>query len=212
MTKKINKKLEEDDTYSFGEFPVSFQPPRGGTFTIEILDGIMTPSQFSAAIQVLNAVTEDHQIIIDLQCRGGSLDAADRFIHAMRDCKAPIHAIATGGVHSAATLILLECHSFELSQGFNALVHCGSLGNGGNFNEYVRKAEFDIIHMKKYLESAYKYFLTEEELEGLFKGQDLWIDAKEWVRRHEARNTALKEKLEAAMKKPRRKKVVQSEE
>lgn len=200
---KDKTKAGYGDDYGTG-FSISYLPARIGTFTIEILDDIVSPDQFSDAIQVLNAATEDHEVVIELQCNGGSLDATDRFIHAMRDCKAPIHCIATGGCHSAATLILLECNSFELSQGFNALIHNGSLGNGGNYNEYVAKAAHDVVHMRKRMESAYRGFLSESEMESMFDGKDIWLDSEGWVARHNARNEMMQKKITELMKKPRK--------
>lgn len=182
--------------FEFGPQPfgVTFIPERVGTWVIEIDDNIVAPSQFSYAIQALERANEGDTVQINLQCNGGSLGATDALIHAMRKCEAHIHIVATGGCHSSATLILLEAHSIELSSGFHALLHCGSLGNIGNLNEYREQAAFDAKFMPRILSEAYEGFLTEDELSRLLDGKDIWLDANEWQERHEKRNLFMQEK------------------
>lgn len=185
-------------------FNAYYVPERVGRWVIEINNGISCQAQFSDAIRVLEMADEDNPVEINLQCYGGSLDAADSFIHAMRKCRAPIHVCATGGNHSAATLILLEATSFELSEGFNSLIHNGSLGTVGNLNEYVSKAKFDSGFLPKIFRSYYKGFLTEEEIDGVIRGDNIWLDDKAWAERYEQRNEYFKNKMLEAQKPPKK--------
>jgi ATP-dependent protease ClpP protease subunit len=183
-------------------FPVSFMPSKTGTYFIDIIGEISDASQFSDAISVLNMVDEDSDVVINLSTNGGSLAAADSLIHALRKTKANVHFVASGICHSAGSLLLLEAHSFELSEGFSSLIHCGSLGNIGAFNQYKSQAAFDVMYMERTMRNAYRHFLTEEEIENVLKGQDLWLDAEQWMVRSEARNECYKQEhlaYEAAM-------------
>lgn len=173
-------------------FPVSFMPSKTGTYFIDVIGEISCASQFSDAVTVLNMVDEDSDVVVNLQTNGGSLAATDSLIHALRKTKASVHFVATGTVHSAGSLLLLEAESFELSEGFHSLIHCGSLGNGGAFNQYKAQAAFDIEYMERTMRSAYKYFLTEDEIEKVLGGGDLWIDSDGWMMRSEARNECYK--------------------
>jgi ATP-dependent protease ClpP protease subunit len=180
-----------------------------GTFVIDLLHTITDPEQFSDGIKALEMADEQIGVEINLQCRGGDLGATDRFIQAMRKCKGHIHICASGIVASAGTFVLLEADSFELSENFAALCHNGSMGNGGNFNEYAVKAEFDVKYMKKALVETYAGFFSREELEDMLKGVDIWLDADQWLIRHQARNEYMKAKYEALTappKKPRKRK------
>lgn len=190
---KLGRNADYEDETAVSSFRVSYIPERIGTIVIDILSGIECAEQFAQGIQALEASDENNPVQINLQCPGGSLGAADHFIHAMRKCKGHIHTIATGSVSSAATFILLESDSFELSENFHALLHCGSLGNIGNFNEYQAKAEFDARFMKTILTNTYSGFLSEEEIKDLLKGGDIWLDAEQWVTRFQARNEYLTE-------------------
>jgi ATP-dependent protease ClpP protease subunit len=180
------------------EFSVGFIPSKNGVFKIEINSSIDDVSQFSTAIQALDIAKEDDEIEIHLACcPGGSVDASGTFLHALRKCQAPIHIVASGNVSSAATHILLEADSYELANNFNSLIHNGSGGSGGNLNEWFAMSDF----YKKFLYDQYKEiylgFLSETEIEGVWKGDQIWVDAEGWHTRAVARNEYLRAKFEA---------------
>lgn len=181
-------------------FFVSYVPHRTGTFHVNLFDSIQSPDQFTFALQALEAADEENGVIIHLQCCGGHLGATDAFIHAMRKSKGHVHVIATGLVASAATMILLEADSFELSEGFYALLHNGSTGSVGNLNEYLAQTEFDKHFLPRLFRSAYEGFLSNEEIDNLLKGQDIWLDAKGWLERFNARNEYYNAKNAAKIK------------
>lgn len=202
--KELKKPRAGYNDDSYGGFEVSFVPNKSGTFYIDILRPILSADMFSDAIQVLNLADEDSDIIINLQTPGGELDATDRFIHALRRTKANVHMIASGTVASAGTLILLEAASFELTENMSALLHCGSLGHGGNYNEYVAAAKFYPVWMGKLLRNSYEGFLSEEEIEKMLGGGDIYLTAQEWMERAEMRNEYFKAKYEAMNAPPKR--------
>lgn len=179
------------------EIPVQYFPAKCGTYKANLFGPITSPSQFSQIITVLEIMKEDDDLVINLSSGGGSLNAVDSLLHAMRKTEGTIHCVATGDVSSAATFVLLECDSFELSDGFEATLHCGSLGYGGNYNEVATSAPFQLQHMQNYLRRAYEGFIDEERLEALFKGQDILLDAAQWMECAEARQQYFQAKMEA---------------
>lgn len=181
------------------EFSVGYIP-KNGTYRIEIDSTIECVSQFSTAIQVLQRAKEDDDVEIYLQTNGGNVNATDAFLHAMHKCQAPIHICATGGVHSAGTHILLAANSFELSDSFNSLIHCGSDGAYGNVNEYRAKSKFDEAFRVKEFRNLYEGFLTSNEIEDVLGGKDIWLDGEAWVSRHNARNDYIAKKYEELQK------------
>lgn len=208
---KLKAKGSSEDGDDGQEFPVAYVPHKSGTYYIEIDKAIHSVSQFSSAIQVLDMAGEDDDVVVKLQTPGGSLDATDAFIHALRKCKAEVHMIATGGVHSAGTAILLEAESFELSDSFNSLLHCGSLGEGGTLSEFMAASAFRGEFMAQWLRKVYAGFLSEKEIEDLIAGRDIWLTAEQWCGRYYQRNEYIMAKIEAASKpakKTRKKKVV----
>lgn len=181
------------------EYYVGFVPHRSGTWIIE-LDEVMTDvRQFSGAIQALRNASENDDVEINLQSCGGSVDAGDAFIHALRKCVAPIHIIATGNVSSMATFVLLEADSFELSEGFSALIHCGGVRDGGTTNEFRASAMFHLDSMERLMRRGYYGFLTEQEITDVINGKDMWLNAEQWVERARARSEIFKAENEAML-------------
>jgi ATP-dependent Clp protease protease subunit len=185
-------------------FDVSYMPVRAGTYRINLNRAIEDVSQFEYAIQAMDMAGEEDEIEIRLQSPGGSMDATDAFIHAMNGCKAHIHTVATGNCSSAASAILLNSISFELSDNFSSLIHCGSLGTGGAYNEFAASTSFYNKFMPSWVRKTYLGFLSDDEIEGLIKGQDIWLTAEDWIERHGKRNEWVAAKI-AEMQKPPRK-------
>lgn len=197
------------------EFPVEFVPHKSGTYRISINRPVEEVEQFHTAIQVLEYAKEDDEVVLHLQTPGGSVDAGDAMIHAMRKCAAPIHAVCSGGVHSLGTHLLLECDSFELSSGFSALIHAGQDGAYGTVPEYRSKSKFDEEFRTRQFKDTYAGFLSPEEMDAVLEGRDIWVDAAGWCERAQARMNYYREKMEAANKpqrKQRKKKVLDTQQ
>jgi ATP-dependent protease ClpP protease subunit len=184
--------------YYSGEFEVSYTPVRAGIFDIFLFGPIEDATQFIPAIQVLQAAGENDIVQIHLSSPGGSLDATDTFLDAMRNTEARVVVRASGGVHSAGTVILLAADEFYLSENFNCLIHNGSTGAGGKYSDFKAQARASEKYMDTVLRKTYAGFLTEEEIDALLEGKDFWFDAEEFVKRYEVRNELLKEKMMTA--------------
>lgn len=194
MEQKQTKMYSGEDGYD--HFPISYEPIKCGTFHIYLFGQIVSPQQFISAIEVMRSASENDRIMIHLQSCGGSLDATDTFLQAMHECQAEIVVKASGGVHSAGTLILLAADSFMLSDNFSSLIHNGSCGSIGKFSDYRTETAFTAKWMERVMRNAYEGFLTDDEISDVIKGIDIWLDAEEWIERHEARNDYIQEKME----------------
>lgn len=189
---QLNNKNQARQSYGYAEYPrefsVNFMPARHGTYIIEIDDVIEHVSQFSTAVHVLNNAKEEDDVEIRLSnCPGGLVDGADTLLHAISKTPAHVHCIATGGVHSMGSQILLAVDSFELSEGFNSLVHAGYSGAGGTISEYHTKSKFDLDFRTRQFKSAYQGFLTDAEVESVLAGTDIWLDGSAWMERAQKR-------------------------
>jgi ATP-dependent protease ClpP protease subunit len=189
--KQLSQGYEDDNS-----FPISYEPHRSGTYHIYMFGQIVCPTQFIGAIEVMRMATENDTVVINLQSCGGSLDATDTLIQAMRECEAPIVVRASGGVHSAGTLILLEADHFTLSENFSSLIHNGSTGAIGKFSDYKSETMFTAKWFEKILRRSYEGFLSQQEIEDVLKGVDLWLDAEDWMERAHARNEYIKGRVE----------------
>lgn len=193
---KQNKMGNEGFVYS-DAIPVSYMPIKAGTYSAELFGSIDSPSQFANIISAMSLMTELDTFELQLQSNGGCVDAGDALLMAIDKCEGHVHIAASGGCHSMATAILLKAHSFELSEGFQALIHAGGTGFSSDFSEFKQYTEFNIKFHEKFIRRTYDSFLTEAEIEDVLNGKPIVLDAEGWVDRVGKRNDIARERIEA---------------
>ena len=121
---------------------------------------------------------------------GGCLSAVDALLHAIKTAqdKGVNSTLLEVLTASAKDLHPFECTSFELSDGFHALIHNGSLGDGGSYNQFRASTNFYLKYME---ERLYKHFLTDDELQEVLDGRDIWLSPQDWIERYQLRNAIL---------------------
>ena len=202
---------------SYNTIKVSYHPADFGYFNADLYDYIENANQMSEIIDAMDMMSDKDIFTLRISSGGGCASTTDALVHAIRRCKGTVKMIATGDCASAATIILLEAHEFELSDNFTALIHCGSLGEGGTLAEFNVQAPFRAKKFEQFIRNSYAGFLTDKELDQLIAGKDFVMDAEEWVERAENRNEWFQEQVEKLRKaaekalkppkKPRKKKV-----
>lgn len=200
MTNK--RRQEDEDDMGFGKdkgFPVVQREGPNGTHVWDIFlyGPILSAEQMVEAMMAFSSAGENDTVIVNLSTGGGCVDATDTFIDGMKDCRGRVIVKASGGVHSAGTLILLSAPEFSLSAGFNSLFHNGSVGAGGKLSDYRASSAFTSSFMERLFVETYTGFLTEDELERMIQGKDFWMDAEEFLRRHKQQQEYF-EKLQGA--------------
>lgn len=192
---------EDDEDFDLDkDFRVSSATTENGNrvFNIYLFGAIMSPSQFIPSISCLQAASEEDVVFVHIQTPGGNIDATDTFITAMECCRAPITFIATGGVHSAGSIILMHAENIILSDRFNCLIHNGSTLQGGKFSDFTKSVEFHVARTAKLLRGVYAGFLTEEEIDSVIAGQDIWLDAESFEQRLEKRQKFFEKAVDKA--------------
>jgi ATP-dependent protease ClpP protease subunit len=189
--KRRNDDDEMDGIGGDNSFPVTAWE---GGYSIYLLKGIQCASQMTEALQAFASCKEEETVIVYLSTPGGCIDATDTFLDAMKECRGRVVVKASGGVHSAGTLILLNAPEFTLSKGFNSLFHNGSVGHGGKYSDWVAAGDFARTFMPKMFRDNYEGFFTEEEIEDLIKGADFWMDADGFLQRYKMQAEYFKKK------------------
>jgi ATP-dependent protease ClpP protease subunit len=162
-------------------------------YNLFIFGVIKDAEQFIPAIEALQVAGEDDTFLVNISTPGGDIDATDTFLQALEATEARVVYIASGGVHSAGTLILMRAHPEQVafSDGFNALVHNGAVGFGSKYSDWVSAAAYTKGHMDGLMRSAYRGFLSDDEIEAMLNGKDYWFGAEEFRTRLQNRYTLL---------------------
>lgn len=181
-------------------FPVNSYP-KGYVFNIFIQEALESPEDFVEAVTALNMASPDDDVIVHLNCGGGDLSAVDTLLFEMSKCQGHIHIKASGTIASAATLILLAAHSYEMSPYTNILFHSASFCVGGKTQDVVGYAEFSKKQTEKLMRDYYEYVLSEEELHNIFVNKhEHWMDSEEFCARFEKAQDIRKELHDAEQK------------
>lgn len=184
-------KCNSSESYTQHTFPVTVKYTGCRQFDCYLFEDIQSPFDFVDVIEAFNQADNGDVVNLHVSGVGGCVSSVDALLHAMEDAQergVRVHCICTGLVASAMTFIPLCATSFELGQGFHALLHNGSLHNGGNFNEYRASSAFYVKYMESRLRSMYEHFLSEDEIQAMLDGRDIWLCADEWCNRFIARN------------------------
>lgn len=168
-------------------------------FPIFVHESIESPTDVVPIVDTLRQLEEGDNVTMYVSGVGGCVSSVDLLIHEMQSAQARgvhIHCVCTGLLASAFSFIPLYADSFELSEGFHALLHAGSAGMSGTIPEFKASSAFTIKYMESRLRSVYKHFLSEKELDDMLEGKDLWLDASAWIDRFQKRNELFAEEVD----------------
>lgn len=136
---------------------------------------------------------------------GGDVFTAIQFMKVLRETQATVFMAAEGACMSAATMIFLCGHSFQIADHSAFMIHTYSGGMIGKGHEMHSQAQYERAWSVDLIKQVYKGFLTDAELQKVIDGQDLWMDAGQVIKRLKARNSKDRQQ-EVASKKPQPKK------
>lgn len=157
-------------------------------------ESIESPTDVVHHVDVLRQLEDGDSVSMYVSGVGGCVSSVDLLIHEMQSAQARgvhIHCICTGLIASAFSFIPLYADSFELSEGFHALLHAGSANMGGTIPEFKASSAFTVRYMEERMRSIYKHFLSDKELDDMLEGKDLWLGPQEWIDRFKKRNEAI---------------------
>lgn len=137
------------------------------------------PSQYRDLINLLYMADENAEFNIFINSPGGGLSAAMAIIEGIKASNAKVRAILTGEVHSAASIIALNCQEIVVTDSAHMLVHNASYGVGGTAGNIKSHVDFSHKMIDKLLISTYSGFLTPTELLDVKKGVEYWFDSDE---------------------------------
>ena len=144
---------------------------------------------------------------------GGDLFTAIQFMRVLNETEAQIVVSVEGACMSAATLIFLCGHQFEVSPHSMFMFHNYSSGVVGKGGEMYDRLAHEKEWAKRLLEDVYSDFLTEKEIVSILDNKDIWMDGDEVINRLQKKVKAMdaqaeleEEAEEKAKKKPNKRK------
>jgi ATP-dependent protease ClpP protease subunit len=135
-------------------------------------------SDFSQARELcylLRCAEAEDEVILRINSLGGRFDIAAQIINSIKDCKGLVTGIIEQECASAATMVFLACDKWQVHRWGEMMVHYVSYGASGKGHEIAAKIAHNNKIYPKMMKEIYKDFLTEEEIEDVIRGNDLYL-------------------------------------
>lgn len=123
---------------------------------------------------------------------GGIIDSAFMVANAIQQCKAKVVGKLSGTVASAGTILAMACDEIEAAPHLSFMIHNYSGSIQGKGNEMKARQKFTDDHLNTAFKAFYEGFLSEEEMNHVIEGTDMWMGSEEVIERWEERVTTLK--------------------
>jgi ATP-dependent protease ClpP protease subunit len=202
--------LSKQKAHSNGYFPVK---PLGVVHEFYLTGYIEEADNYLEWFDAIRHAGEHDLIKIYINSYGGDLFTAIQFMRVMADTNATVICSVEGACMSAATMVFMCAHQFEVTPHSVFMFHNysgGAIGKGGEMID-------QLLHERKWSErmmrEIYSEFMSETEIKAMLDNKDMWMDGEEVVVRMNKRLEVMKNKLEktelveAEPKAPRAKKL-----
>jgi ATP-dependent Clp protease protease subunit len=183
-----------------------YAQPRGYEFTYYLSDCVQDSHEYHEILQLLDTAGEQDTIRLVINNEGGSASTCVQIIDHIRSSKATVLGHISGDACSAAGLIWLACHQQAVAEHSMLMIHNAVGGIGGKYSDITSYITAANKRIRGLYEDIFEHFLSAEELDNVFKGEELWICFDEIVSRlekrqelYEAEDAASQEKQFAEM-------------
>ena len=187
------------------EFEVSpvvrgvFNRPTGQILDFYLNSSIGNPEDYSEWNQILRSSGEQDVVYLHINCYGGQALTAVQLMRAISESRATVVASVEGACMSAATFLFLMADVCEISDHSIFMFHNFSGGTIGKGNEMMAQVHHNDKWARGLMESIYKDFFTQEEIDSILEGKDYWMSPDEVTERLKSRNDILEKQQTAAL-------------
>ena len=158
-----------------------------------ITDEIGEVEKYLDMIHTLKTCDEQDTVFIYLNTPGGNLNTAIHIINAIRQSIGSVITCIESEVCSAGTMIFLAGDKHIINDNCTFMIHNYSHGVIGMGHEVLSKVKYTEKYFKKFAKDIYGGFLTDDELEIVINGGDIWMESDDVRSRLHA--TTLKEEI-----------------
>lgn len=147
---------------------------------------IECPSKTRELCTLLRGVGSNDTVIIRINSEGGRFDYASQIINSIWECQGTVISVIEQKCFSAATMIFLACNQWRVTEFAEMMIHMASYGMVGKAHEIESRFFATKKRLEQAVRSLYKDFLTEDEIEEVIRGGDIYLTPEEILSRLEA--------------------------
>ena len=182
----------------YKEKTLPYSYPRGMIHVLKFDSTIEEPDNYSYFCDVLLSATEDDIVEIYFSTQGGNGDSMITLMNLLRTCRAETHGFLMSSAHSAGSYLLLSCDNIHVGKHVSMLCHQVSYGMAGSHHEVKSYVDHIDKEERRLVQETYKYFLSEDEIESLLNGKQIWLTEAEIIQRLEKRSELFQSESEKA--------------
>jgi ATP-dependent protease ClpP protease subunit len=163
-------------------------------------EDIGAPSKYRELISALYSASEMDVFNLIINSSGGAAASCGAIVEAIQGTDATVRAVLLGDCHSAASIIALNCDEVIVSDSATMMIHTASFGTSGNTHLVKGYVDFSHKVINKLLDKTYTGFLSEQELNNVKMGHEVWLDSEEIGQRLTKRAEIQKAEYEKLLK------------
>lgn len=148
---------------------------------------ICSEHKYRDFIQCCISADDEDMIELLVSCQGGNLGTTISLVNAIRESSAFTRAVITSEAHSGASFVALSCDEVMAMPNSCMLIHNPRGVLGGNHQEIILRTKFDESYISDFYHEVYADFLTDQEIEDVLLGKDIWLKSDEINERVENR-------------------------
>lgn len=154
---------------------------------VPIDEGIQSPRYYRNVVERIRNLSEEDEVEFYINSEGGRLDGLLSLLDAIDSTEATTIARLAGECHSAASILALNCDAVYVSPRASMLVHFLSFGSAGKGTDVLDYVHHTMDQSTDLVWSTYKGFCSDEEIEEIIKGKQLWLRADDIASRLQSR-------------------------
>jgi len=154
-----------------------------------LTEDVGSADEYNEVVNVLLDATENDSFELIVNSNGGDYYGMLSFLAALEATECSTKAIIQGTAASCASMLALVCDAVEVHPQADMLVHHASYSLGLSKAHDQKKANEHILKQtEKTFRRVYAGFLTEEEILGCLRGDEMNMDSEEIILRLEQRD------------------------
>lgn len=158
---------------------------RGVRYEYYLTGAIGDPEDYLDLCNILRSASPQDEVVIRFNTPGGQVRTGNMIINAINECQGNVIGFIESDCGSMGTYIFLACHTWGVSESAEFFAHTCSSGSYGKEHETYEQAMFLRKQQHKLMRKRYANFLTEQEIEDVIGGKDVYLDADEIMDRLE---------------------------
>lgn len=169
--------------------------PTSHNYVIRIDDVIEGVNNYAEELSTLYEAQETDNVIIYINTPGGNLNTCITLCNAIDNCNGVVTTVLEGQADSAGGPLLLSGDNIAVMPNTGMLIHHASGGTWGKMNDNMKYLEFSNEQIARFFKKRYSGFLSEQEIDSVLKGEDIWLHDDEIITRLEKRAELFEQEL-----------------